>query len=428
MIIGSERSQSISRTKYIFTFFIVCLLSNSGFAQFTVDAQLRNRFELRNGYRKLAAEGTTPAAVISQRTRLSFSFENEHLKLKITPQDVRIWGDEQLSSSTGVYGDEASLDLFEGYVQIKTGAKGWLSVGRQQLVYDNQRILSARNWNQNGIAYDALIYKWQSDDWDIHAGTTWNTAGNNTADNFYDPTRIKTLNFVWAKHRFSESWNLSVSHIASGVTQTETDNKLFFKQTIGLYTTFTKDRLNVMGNLYYQFGKNNSAKKVSAWMANFDLKYQSGKITPGIGLSYLSGNKNTNEKNDHLFDVLYGSRHRFYGSMDYFSNFSKDTKQGGLVYYYFYFDVKITAKTSLKNMGQYFTLAQVNETTPSDKKLGYDNDLVLKHKFSDWGALECGYSFFLPTRSLKTLQEVVDPGFAQFLYLQLTFVPTLFKN
>jgi hypothetical protein len=130
--------KSLFNPKFFVSLFLVCLISicfisKSGFAQFTVDAQYRNRFELRDGYKKLASEGATPAAFISQRTRLSFIYENEFLKLRFTPQDVRIWGDEQLSSSTGVFGDYASLDLFEAFVEIKTNENGWLSVGRQQL-------------------------------------------------------------------------------------------------------------------------------------------------------------------------------------------------------------------------------------------------------------------------------------------------------
>ncbi len=428
-IISSQvKLNSTSGTNYILIFLVVCFLSKSGFAQFSVDAQYRNRFEVRDGYKKLAAEGTTPAVFISQRTRISFGFESENLKLRFTPQDVRVWGDEQLSSSTGVFGDYASLDLFEAFVQIKTSKKSWLSVGRQQLVYDNQRILAARNWNQNGIAYDAVVYKWYSEDWEVHAGGSWNSTGENATDNLYDPKRIKSLNFVWAKHRFSKDWELSFSHVASGITKSETENKLYFRQTSGIYSTYKQNGFSILGNLYCQFGKNNTGQHVNAWLADADVSYKAGKITPGVGISYLSGNKHTTGETDHLFDVLYGGRHRFFGGIDYFSSFASHTKQGGLADYYFYVDFNLGPKTSLKNTGHYFALAQTNENTPSDKKLGYENDIVLKRKFSDWGALECGYSFFLPTTSLKTIQNVLDTKFSQFLYLQLTVTPVLFKN
>lgn len=425
---ASKKLNSPATSVYLSTFLLSWFLPHNCFAQFAIDAQYRNRFELREGYKKLAAEGVNAAVFISQRTRISFSFENEQLKLKFTPQDVRVWGDEQLSSSTGVFGDYASLDLFEAFIQIKTGQEGWLSVGRQQLVYDNQRILAARNWNQNGIAYDAVVYKWKSDNWEFHTGSSWNSTGENTSDNFYDPARIKSLSFVWAKHNLSDNWDFSISHVASGVTRTETENKLYFRQTSGFYTKYKANGINISGNLYYQFGKNNTGKSVSAWLADAVISYKTTKSVSGIGISYLSGNKDTNAETDHLFDVLYGARHRFFGEIDYFSSFNSHTKQGGLADYYLYFELKLTDQTSLKNTGHYFRLAQTNENTPANKNLGYENDLVLKCKFSDWGVLEGGYLFFLPTTSLKTIQNVPETKFSQFFYLQLTVTPILFRN
>lgn len=424
--------KSLFNPKLFVSFFVVCLISicfisKSGFAQFTVDAQYRNRFELRDGYKKLAPEGAIPAAFISQRTRLSFIYANEFLKLRFTPQDVRVWGDEQLSSSTGVFGDYASLDLFEAFVEIKTNENGWLSVGRQQLVYDNQRILAARNWNQNGIAYDAVVYKWSPGEWELHVGSSWNSTGENASNNYYNPKRIKSLNFLWLKHRISDYWELSFSHVASGVTKSENENKLYFRQTSGVYSNYKKDGFSILGNIYYQFGKNNTGKNVSAWLVDADISYKTGKITPGIGLGYLSGNSHVNGSTETLFDVLYGGRHRFFGGIDYFGNFVSHTNQGGLADYYFYLKWRLSAKTSLLNTGHYFLLSRTNENTPSDKKLGYENDIVLKSKFSSWGALEFGYMFFLPSNSLKTIQDIPDHKFSQFLYLQLTVTPILFK-
>ena len=301
-------------------------------AQFSIDAQFRNRFEVRDGYQKLTADGAAPAVFISQRTRVTFSYQTENLRLKFTPQDVRVWGDEQLTSSTGVFGNEASLDLFEGFAEIRTSHSGWLSIGRQQLIYDNQRILAARNWNQAGIAYDAIVYKLAPEGWDIHLGSSWNSTGENNADNLYAPDRIKSLNFLWAKHTLAEGWDLSLSHITSGVTKSETESTLRFKQTTGLYTTFKSGDWNLWANAYYQFGKNQSGNHVSASLIDVETSCKTGKLTTAAGIGYLSGNSKTGaeQTTDHLFDILYGARHRVYGSIDYFRNPNSSTKQGGM--------------------------------------------------------------------------------------------------
>lgn len=417
-------------TLYVVLVILSLQTINQSQAQFNVDAQLRNRFEFRDGYQKILPNKSTPAFLITQRSRLSFSYNTEKIKLKFTPQDVRIWGDEELASSTGVFGDKASLDLFESFVEIRAGSTTWFSVGRQQLVYDNQRLLATRNWNQLGISYDALLIKFQISKWKLHIAGSWNTLIESSSENYYNSARIKTLNFLWINHKLSEDLNFSLLHVGSGVTQSDTTNRINFRQTTGLYFNLVKNKLNVWGDVYYQYGKNQAGVQVSAFLAGADASYKLDRFTPGIGFEYLSGNRNTagNSSTDHLFDILYGARHRYFGFMDYFRNIPLDTKEGGLVDYYYYFDFRITKLISLQNAGHYFLLAQTNQDTPEDKKLGYENDIVIKYKFNDWGVLEGGYLFLLPTESLKKIQHVTTNNFAQFSYIQLTITPTLFNQ
>ena len=411
----------------IIVFFFNPFKSN---AQIKVDAQLRNRFEIRNGYKSLASQNAVPSVFISQRTRLNFSFTSDFLKLTIVPQDVRVWGDEQLSSSTGVYGDDASLTLFEGYAELKLAPLAWLSVGRQQLVYDNQRLLAARNWNQNGIAYDAVVLKLIKNDWNIHTGCTWNSLSETTSNNLYLPNRIKSMNFIWINHTLNENFKWSIMHISSGITKTDSTNIINFRHTTGFYTEYRKGNFNFWGDIYYQYGKNQLGTTINAFLTDANLSYKIENLLGGFNLSYLSGNTQTgnDQTTDHLFDVLYGARHRFFGMMDYFSSFATNTKQGGLTDYSPYVEYKFSKLTSISNTWHFFQLAQTNPLTPDNKNLGYENDLVLKYKFYNWGVLESGYAFFIPTESLKTMQKVTDNRYSQFFYLQLTIIPTLFNN
>jgi len=404
------------------------LFSHSIKAQLIIESQLRNRFEFRDGYQKLADNGKTPTGLVSQRTRISFAYETENLKLKITPQDIRLWGGDQTWSSTGVPSN-TTIGLFEGYFEVKLGKTGWLSAGRQQLKYDNERILAARNWNQNGLSYDALLFKLKFSEWNLHLGSSWNSLAETTSDNLYPTSRIKSFNYLWLNRMFNNNLSLSLLHVASGVTRSDTTNALNFRQTTGFYTEYKKDNLNIWWNVYYQYGKNQKGTNVGAFLIDADASYKAGNYTPGIGLGYLSGNSKTgaDQTTDQLFDVLYGARHRYFGFMDYFRSIASHTQQGGLADYYFYLDYQFSKSVIIRNIGHYFQLAQTNPSTPIDKKLGYENDLVLKYKFSDWGAMESGYTFFLPTEWLKTIQNVPDDKFSQFFYLQLTITPTLIK-
>ncbi|MBI9037501.1 MAG: alginate export family protein [Bacteroidales bacterium] len=398
------------------------------YSQFKIDAQYRPRLEVRDGYQKLAKSNSVPAFLMSQRTRISFIFESENFKIKLTPQDVRIWGDEQLASSSGVYGDKASLDLFEAFVEMKVGNSIWISLGRQQLVYDNERLLSARNWNQNGIAYDAFVFKFGKNKWNIHAGFSWNSLEATLENNYYLSNRIKSLNFLWINRNINDKLKLSLSQIASGVTETDTTNTLHFRQTTGVYLNYKRKILNFNGDIYYQYGKNKTGKNISAFLIDANVSLKFGKIIPGLGISYLSGNKNPEGKTDNLFDVLYGARHRFFGHMDYFRDFVKNTNEGGLSDFNFFLEYKFDRSISLTNIGHYFKLAQLNPLTGNNKNLGYENEVMLKYKINDFTSIKSGYVFFLPTESFKKLQNVSGDRFSQFFYLELTIIPTLFKH
>jgi len=397
-------------------------------AQFSIEAQLRCRAEMRQGYQKLAAEDAATAWLISQRSRLSFNYNNEKLRLRFTPQDVRIWGDEaKLNNGTG---DNPSLDVLEAYAELKTGASSLLSVGRQQLVYDNRRLLGDRNWNQNSIAYDAIVFRSTGIKTSLHAGLSWNTLNDKLSDNPYPASRIKTLNFIWLNYKFSDKLTVSLMHISSGVTKTDTTNALYFRHTTGFYATYSSKTAGAMANAYYQYGISPKGYSISAFLIDAELWAKGGKLSPGAGFSYFSGNKTlpTAGKTDHLFDQLYGNRHKFFGGMDYFSSMATNTKQGGLTDIYLWLHYKPVASIIIKNTLHYFALAQTNSLTPAGRDLGIENDLTARIRLSPWGELEGGYCFFVPKSYLNALQQVANDRFSHFMYLMFTLTPELFKQ
>lgn len=407
--------------------FILLIFIENVNAQLSLDAEYRPRFEFRDGYRSLNESVTVPSFIISQRSRLNLTYIHEQFKLVFSPQDVRVWGDEQLSSSTGVYGDYASLDLHQAYLEMKLSGLGSLAIGRQELAYDYQRLLAKRNWNQNGLAYDAVVFKMNSFDFDIHLGASWNSLSATTSDNFYLSKRIKSLNFLWVNKEISEKQNISLLHISSGATKTDTTNTLYFKHTTGLFTQYKGEDLEYRLNAYYQYGKNNSGRNVSAFLADADVAIKAGKFKPGIGGSYLSGNKNLTGT-DHLFDNLYGARYRFFGHMDYFRNISSHTNQGGLTDLYAYLGYKINKKVSVKNITHYFMLSALNSSTPGKKELGIENETEIKWKINDWSSLKLAYLLYSGTNSFKQLQGVNNNNFAQFAFLEWTFTPKLINQ
>lgn len=131
---------------------------------------------------------------------------------------------------------------------------------------------------------------------------------------------------------------------------------------------------------------------------------------------------------DRLYEPIYRSRHAFNGFIDYYTTYSKQTANGGLADFYGFLDFVPSKTVSIRNKLHFIQLAETNPGTPTNKNLGVENDLVVKFKFSEWGQLEGGYLFYVPTSTLKTIQNVPNGKFSQFVYLQLTIAPILFKN
>jgi len=406
-------------------FILILILLNckiNSYSQLHIDIEIRPRFEIRDGYQKLQYKDASPTFLTTQRSRLTFNYQTENLRIKLAPQDVRLWGDEELANMTAVYGDYASLDMFEGYFEAKVKNNTWVSVGRQQLVYDNEWLLAARNWNQHGNSIDAFVVKSKPLGADLHAGIAWNTYTESLSNNFFPSDRIKSINYVWLNKNISNNFKMSIIYLATGVTKNDTSNVLYYRHTSGVFAEHKSDKFFASFNGYHQSGVNKTGKNVNAFLGFVDLRYIANKFFTGSSVSYLSGNKNTGEnmRTDNLFDNIYGARHRYFGFMDYFRNFSTHTAQGGLVDYALTFHYNISKQFSMRNIVHYFQLAKTNISTGINKNLGFENDFVIKYTLNNVSELEIGYCFFLPTETLKSIQNIENKSFSQFAYVQFT--------
>lgn len=394
-------------------------------AQFSIESEFRPRFEMRDGYKKLQPPGAVPACLITQRSRLKFNFSNDGLRMKFTLQDVRIWGDERLESSTGVFGDSSSVDLYEACGEIRLGDAVAVVIGRQELVYDNERLLSRRNWNQNGLTYDAVVLKFRTDYWNIHAGGTWNTLRDARFGNHYLAGKIKTLDFLWLNREAAGFMNYSATYIASGVPVSDTSGRLLFRHTSGIYLYGDAGTAAYRAAAYYQFGRNSSGVNVSAWLSEIDVSVKTGMLTPGFGVTLLSGNNSTGADNDHLFDLLYGTRHRYLGHMDYFSDIPSSTKGGGLTDVYGYLTYALNDHLKISVLSHAFFLGQVNEYTSQEHYLGCEQEIGFDWEFRHYGKLKAAWLIFKPSSGFAIMQGVPGATGANFLFIELSLNPVL---
>jgi Alginate export len=166
----------------VFLFFSL-LYYETAIAQFSLSAQIRPRAELRNGFGNLALKGSDPAVFISQRTRLSFGYTSGRIILGVSLQDVRVWGQDASSISNM---DGNKLMLHEGWADLILANKAdtsvkfqlidylSLKIGRQELQYDDARLLGNLDWLQQGRRHDMVLLKTVHRGYQVDVGFAYN--------------------------------------------------------------------------------------------------------------------------------------------------------------------------------------------------------------------------------------------------------------
>ncbi len=169
------------------------------YAQFSLTGQVRLRGEHRDGFANLIPKAAESANFISQRTRLTFGYKWDRVTFGVAVQDVRVWGQD---ASTISAADGNKLMLHEGWADItlfniadttiKTKFIDNLSlkVGRQELIYDDSRLIGNLDWLQQGRRFDMALLKGMHKGWQIDLGYAINQNAENSLNNFYTPGNV----------------------------------------------------------------------------------------------------------------------------------------------------------------------------------------------------------------------------------------------
>lgn len=164
----------------------------------TISGEVRERYEIRTntsfltegaGGAATALVGGVPGArsnesAASQRIRVGIGYDlTPDVSFFAQIQDARIFGSESgtaggvgtggFASVSSANGGNTGVDLHQGYLQLKNLLVPGLSlkIGRQEIIYGDQRLLGNFNWSQIGTSFDAakLMYSTQFVDIDIFA-------------------------------------------------------------------------------------------------------------------------------------------------------------------------------------------------------------------------------------------------------------------
>lgn len=400
---------------------------------FSMSAQIRPRAEYRNGVLFPRSEGAEAAGFINNRARLSMNYERERLSIGLSAQHVGVWGQDPQIDKNGRF------ILNEAWAQLDFGYGIFAKLGRQSLIYDDERILGGLDWNVAGRYHDALKLGYENKQNKLHLILAFNQNDEKTiGGTYYNPGAqpYKNMQTLWYQHVCSKAFNASFMFMNLGLeagnpeTQ-KSDTK--YMQLLGTTLYYTPGDWTFAGTLYYEFGKNKADREVSAflWALNAAYKIDS-HWSVGVGSDYLSGESNTSgaDSKYKAFDPLYGTHHKFYGAMDYFyaSGFINGLNPG-------LWDNQIKAafkaspKVNLSLAYHYFSITSdilTDHEVKLDRGLGSEIDLQVDWQIMKDVKLSAGYSTMFGTSTMEIVKGGSKGSWQDWGWLSLNINPCIF--
>ncbi|HEX2968673.1 MAG TPA: alginate export family protein [Bacteroidales bacterium] len=413
--------------KYIFILALICF-SPQVISQTILSGELRPKTEFRDGYRAPLGKDQLPVFLTSQRSRLNLLYKDSKISTRLSVQDVRLWGEAAPKA------DMSTINLYEAWAELSVNPLLSLKMGRQELSYDQGRILGAPNWNDVGITHDLFLLKYHKD-FDLHIGFAYNNDKSKNSESNYPVKFYKTLAFARAEKNIGKYLNTSGIFLFDGNQPAGSDTRINSRYTYGINILVRNDSTNtrIYAQGYLQSGKSPDGVKISAYMFSLSADHAfTGLLNGVLGIDYLSGDDpNSADGKLNSFSTVYGNGHTYYGSMDYFSSPQEDTRNGGLVDIYAKCLYKLSKRVSVDVT--YHNLSLVNSidddiTSPgeilaSGKRLGSEIDFQAKYKALDNLEINCGYSTMAPTSTVDLIKGVDNSGYQQWIWMTLSFKP-----
>lgn len=398
----------------------------SAFAQFTLDASLRPRFEYRHGYKTLFPDNVDPATFVSQRTRLNFGYNTEDLHLYISTQDVRVWGETAQSNTP----EDNGLSVHEAWAQIFLRPDISFKLGRQEIVYDDQRILGNSNWGQRARNHDAAVFKYQPSTIKLHLGFAYNQEKEVLTGNVLNINNYKSLQYLWVNKNW-EKINASFLFLNNGLQFiNETDpskNETRYSQTTGFHLVSKISTVKISSNLFYQFGHDLANNNINAYLVslqgNIPVMQQ---LNLGLGGELQSGNDygTPSDGQNKAFTPLYGTNHKFNGYMDYFyADNHKDNV--GLIDVFGQANFDFNSRSGfILNFHKFFAPSKIDSDISAD--LGFEIDLVTSYSLNKFVVAKAGYSHFFASEGIERVKNNYDSNTNNWGWLMISINPVLF--
>lgn len=403
-----------------------------GLAQVALSAEVRPRTEFRNGFKTLTEPANDPAFFTEQRSRLNLDYAADHIKVRVSFQDIRIWGE-----TPQIFKEETGKTFIsEAWGQYSLHPGFSIKVGRQIISYDNERILGGLEWAQQGRRHDALLFVYEGleNNTKLHIGAAFNQDNEvpepallqRPGATYYSVNgNYKTLQYGWF-NKTNETSSLSLLAMNTGYQNA--DSTVSNKQTMG-FTGYTEVAgVKIGGDFYYQSGKSGQ-KSVSGLLAGINATFKTS-VTPLIfGVEYISGDEDPVGGKNTSFSPDFGTNHAHNGFMDYFY-VGPQNGAVGVTDFYLKTNFKLGGGDLKINAHEFLTgSTQTNiDGSRLDKAMGTELDLVYIKRLKGGVLWHLGYSQMFATDTMEVLRGGDKGAVQNWAWTMITFTPTLFTT
>ncbi|MDD4847336.1 MAG: alginate export family protein [Bacteroidales bacterium] len=434
----------MKRMRPFFACLCLFLMSQATAQDFSLSAELRPRMEYRDGYQKPLTTEENPALFISNRTRLRSDFESKWINARLTIQDARVWGQDDIKSS------KVGLNFFEAWAELNVVKNFSFTIGRQSIMYDYKRLFDVSDWTLEGKSHDLALLKYKNDSLHlfIDLGFAYNATGENNTQMVYENDKLyQSLGFLHLEKSFCKAFKASAIFVGESFQNLQTDSldNTYIDGHYGRYTAGAnlemkhKDiPVSFILTGYYQFGQ--SIKKTDfidektihqdlrSFLLAAKVDYQIIKpFGIGVGVDYYSGSE-VDATSDNTWNKLYGTNHSYNGSMEYWRN----TPNEGLIDLYGGVKTKFCKKVSADLTYHYFMTEKNIQTAGTEgKSLGSELDLIIKYDLIKFVRIEGGWSTYFNSKNTKLVKNIADDTktrFQQWAYVSLKINPQLFNT
>ncbi|HLV51679.1 MAG TPA: alginate export family protein [Flavobacterium sp.] len=396
--------------------------------EFDASLQLRPRYEYRHGYKNFLQKNEKPASLISQRTQLNLNLNKEEYQIYLSLKSNGVWGENDLAASH----NKTTVSIFEAWVNYPLNSKISVKLGRQKLSYDNQRILGALDWAQQGLNHDAVVFQYKNQNLEIHSGYALSNTSESLEKRPYTALNYKNMQYVWLHTNATKDIAMSFLVLNTGYEAEKPTNnfKTEYHQTLGTFLKYQSDKWTVSSAFYAQTGTLNLQKK-EAYNAFADVQYQwTNQLKSSVGYEYLSGTTPGNPSTvNRSFAPLYGTNHIFNGAMDYFNN---GTFQNSVGLHDLYVTGKLQADKWNLEITPHIFHADKNILNTTGEKLpsllGTEIDLTVVYQIQKDVKITAGYSQFFATKRFEELRNSTLNTNNHWTWMMITLNPTLFSS